>query len=358
MKSSTKILIGVLIAISFIVGFFIGITVDYPKTNKGALSGTIGRMSNYRDVKVTDKDIQLRSDLMTSEAFLKSYRQFYSFNYSSCVKLCDDIDFAIQAAEAIPQFKESYSSAIENLKEYRQTLEQSRLDLLLASSTLQKLKEIDVADLTQIINDANIAITQVKFKENYLLAFVESIEKFIQGNNPNQYSDLIKAHDRFAINQIITAALTNDKPMLKAYNNKKVISSYEDLKLYCSTEQINSALQSDFKSLQSALKDNSQLNIYNAALVGIIGGQCMELVPAIEKIGVIVCVTSEGSGCVGSHTLGTIDNTEKLGLILNTDKLGTIMNSEKLGVFMSSDKLGVCNLEKLGACNVEKLNIE
>jgi hypothetical protein len=384
MKSSTKILIGVIVVISLIIGFFIGISVDYPKTNKSELAGTIGKIDNYRNVKVTENDIQLRSDLLSSEAFLKSYRQYYTFHYSSCVKLCDDIDFAIKAAENIPQFKEGYTIQIENVKQFRETLEQSRKDILLAISSLQKIEEVDAGNMTQIINNANIAVAQIKFREDCLLAFVESIEKFIQGNNPNQFSDLIKAHDLFAVNQLIMAAITNDKPMLKAYNNKQLMASHEGLSVVCSNEQLKSALQIDLNILQSELKNNELLKVTSNIQLSSFEGQLNSIISAVEKLGVIICSSSQSIGgyiCSGSsENLGVtilsseklgVDNTAKLGvtnaeklgmgnaqtigLILNTDKLGQFMNSEKLGLY-NADKLGVCNFEKLGLLSSEKLN--
>jgi hypothetical protein len=369
MKSSTKVLIGVIIALGIIIGFFIGISVDYPKTDKSELAGTIGKMSNYRNVKVTDNDIQLRSDLLSNQMLLKSYRQFYTFHYTSCVKFCDDINFAIKAAENAPQFREDYTMEIENVKQFQQTLEQARKDLLLAVTSLQQLSDVNENNLTQIINNANIAVAQIKYKENCLLTFVESIEKFIGGNNPYEFSELIKAHDLFALNQLIIAAVTNDKPMLKAYNNKQLLASHEGISITCSNELLKSALQNDFNLLQSDLKNNEILKMGDASQINLLQGQMNEIIPAIEKLGVIICSSSQSLGdliCYGSsENLGNtflsseklgMDNTEKIGLILNTEKLGVILNSEKLGLF-NAEKLGVCNFEKLGVLNTEKLNV-
>lgn len=356
MKSSTKILIGVLIAISLALGFFIGISVDYPKTNKSNLSGTIGKMSNYRNVKVTENDIELRSELLANEALLKNYRQFFSFHYTSCIKLCDNIDFAIKASEDVPQFREDYSLEIENVKQFRQTLEQARKDILLALTSLQDLSEVNQNNLAEVINNANIAVAQVKYKQNCILTLVESIEKFISGNNPYGFSDLIKAHDIFAVNQLIIAAATNDKPMMKAYNNKQLLSS-EDLKTTCSNEQINTAIQNDYNGLMSDIKDNEQINIVipEAAQIGNIEQQLGIIILSFEKLNELIMLSSEKLGTTNVQKLG-IENMEKMGVILNTEKLGDILNSEKLGV-CNNGKLGVCNFEKLNVQNIEKLNI-
>jgi hypothetical protein len=379
MKSSTKIVIGVIIAISFILGFFIGITIDYPKTNNSELAGTIGKMSNYRNVKVTDNDIELRSELLTNDALLKNYRQFFAFHYTACVKLCDDIDFAIQSSEDIPQFREDFSMEIENVKQFRQTLEQARKDILLAITALQQLTGSNEKNISEVINNANIAVAQIKYKQDNLLAFVESIERFLSENNSEQFSDLVKAHDQLALNQLIIASATNDKPMMKVYNHKQLLTSKEELKTVASNEQIKTALQNDFNGLQVDLKNNDQINVVipDAAQIGNYEKQLGIIIPSIEKLGVIIYGFSEKLGEVQSNEklgkiiesnekLGNIiESNEKLGnttnagnqkFILNTEKLGALLNSEKLGIENTS-KLGCFNLEKLGVCNVEKLNI-
>jgi hypothetical protein len=205
MKSSAKILIGVIIAISFFLGFFIGMTVNSNKSDKQELAGTIGKSNDFRDIKATESDIHLRSDLLSNEALLKSYRKYFTFHYSSCEKLCKDIDFTIQTAENITEFREDYSMEIENVKQYRKTLGEAQKSILLATTSLQKLAQSDDSNFSQVINNASIAVTQIKDKQKCLQELVGSIEKFMSGNNPYKFSELIKAHDMFAINQLVVA---------------------------------------------------------------------------------------------------------------------------------------------------------
>jgi hypothetical protein len=356
MKTSTKILIALAIVLSLLIGFFIGITVDYPKADTSELAGTIGKVNNYRNVKVTENDVQLRSELLSNKAMLTSYSQFYSFHYTSCVKLVKDIDFAIQAAEGTALFKGSYSLEIENLKQFREILDQARKDLLLALTSLQKLSESDDNDIAMFINNANIAIAQIKYKQNDVLAFVESIEKFLQGNNPEQFSDLLKAHDLLSVNQIVAAAVTNDKPMLKAYNKKQLLTAKENTNLAClSQEDLNKAIASDMGDLRSSFDNNEKVVglVGNAGAIGATEKQLGIIIPAVEKLGLLIVLSSEKLGAANAEKLGAW-NVEKLGIILNTEKLGTILNSEKLGID-NAENLGIYNMEKLGVCNVETL---
>jgi len=202
MKSSAKILIGVVIAISFLVGFFIGITVNSQKTDKQELAGTFGK---YLDSEVVDNNMHLRADLLSNEVMLNKYRKYYNFHSSSCVKLCEDLDFAIQTSEKIPEYMKGSSTIIENVKQYRLSLQKTLEDISLANTSLQQISQSNENEFPKVINNANIGIAQINDKENCMPTFVESVEKFISGNNPYKYSDLIKAHDMFAINQLVVA---------------------------------------------------------------------------------------------------------------------------------------------------------
>lgn len=205
MKSSTKILIGVIIALSFFIGFYIGITANSQKIDNEDLVGTIGKISSFKKVKKTENNINLLSDLRTNESLLKSYQQYFKFHYSSCIKLSEDIDFAIQTSEIIPEFRENYTVIIQDIKQYRLAIEQANKDILLVNTSLQQLSQSNEKDFLQTIKNAHNAVSEIKDKQNCLPAFVNAIEKFMSGNNPYKFSNLIKVHDMFAVNQLVVS---------------------------------------------------------------------------------------------------------------------------------------------------------
>lgn len=210
MKNSGKILTVAAITISFAAGLLIGISINNQSPKESNLAGTISKANNHFNIKVEDNDTQLRSELLANEKLLKNYQQTFAYHYSTSVKLCKDIDFAIAASENTSPFSEQYSTVIENLKNYRQNLEKSKEDLLLAVNSLQNLSEAQENNLTVVLNDANNALALVKYKQPEVLAFVESVEKFILANNPYLFPDLISAHDLLSVNQLIVAATINN----------------------------------------------------------------------------------------------------------------------------------------------------
>jgi hypothetical protein len=356
MKKSSKIIIGVVILLSFIIGYFLGVTIDFPNTENSKMAGTIGRMNNYRNVKVSENDIKLRSELQSNEAMLKGYQQYFSFHYTTTVKLCEDIGFAIQTSETVSEFKTTYPTVIEEIILYKQNLEQARKDILLALVSLQKLSEANGNNIGLLINNANIAIAQVKYKQEDVTNFAEAIETFLKTNGSGNFADLKKAHDLLSMNQIILAAATNDKPMLKYLDKKAFLSGSEQLQIF-DKEKLNEIIQSDFNELKFICSENKQLgSILNSEYIGNFEKQLSLIVPNIEKLGGII-FNSEKLGAISSNEkLGAIGKDEKLGAIFDAEKLGRFLNSEKLG-FLSNEKLGVLNFEKLSLFDKEGLNI-
>ena len=72
MKANSKLMVGFAIVAALIVGFLIGLVVDIPKIDNEQLSGTIGKVTNYRNAKATEADIELKNDLLTNVDLQKS----------------------------------------------------------------------------------------------------------------------------------------------------------------------------------------------------------------------------------------------------------------------------------------------
>jgi hypothetical protein len=227
MKKSQLIIVSALLVIALAVGFVIGVSVDFPKPSGDDLSGTIGKLNNYRNVKLGDDDIQLRSELLTNEVLKKQYQSYFSFHYASIVKLGSNIDYALQVANQSGDFITNYNRQIESLAEYAKNLEINRIDVLVALQVIQNLNEKNQANIGPILNNAQMAIAQVKYKEKAVTDFIEAIEVYIENAADGYNQDLKKAHDLLLINQVGQAIATNNKPAIKYFDNKELFGSFD-----------------------------------------------------------------------------------------------------------------------------------
>jgi hypothetical protein len=266
MKNSKTLftIIGVVAALA--IGFLIGISIDFPKINNNQISGTIGKVSNYRNVKVTEADIQLRTELLTNEEMKTGYLNYYSFHYNIAAELTNALDFAVKISDMIDEFKSSNQQVISGLKNYRKNIDQSRNDLLLAVFTLHNLTEENEGAIGSVLNNANLAITQLSYNDNVVTRFTEESGIFIKGKSGKLITELMKAHDKLIMIQVTKAVVTKDKPMLKYYDKTEMFSNTGGLGA-SSNENLKALLYADSENLKG-LYNSNQMNsaqITNAA---------------------------------------------------------------------------------------------
>jgi hypothetical protein len=94
MKAKKNLLLIIAFIAVFFVGLVVGLLVKYPPVNKDDLAGTVGKAEKYRKTKLTEKDIQLRSDLLKDTAQLRNMIE--GLIYFS--KLTDDLSSQIETS--------------------------------------------------------------------------------------------------------------------------------------------------------------------------------------------------------------------------------------------------------------------
>ncbi|HPR60225.1 MAG TPA: hypothetical protein PLF35_04720 [Prolixibacteraceae bacterium] len=327
-KGSLLTVIGIVVALT--IGFLIGISVNFPKVDNNELAGTIGKTSKYRNVMVTEPDIQLRSDLLADTSLQKAYIEFYSFHYATAVELTNALELAINASENLDDFKSANASIVSGLKKYRTNIDRMRADLLLAVATFNKIEGLDAASLNQVINNANIALAQLSYNDDAVLAFVDESAVYITGKADRDVLLLRKAHDKLMLLQITKAIVMNDKPKIKYLDGKELFAANEQLNIW-SNESLNGLIIFDQENLNMVF-NNEQLGVlFSQESFGVINSN--ENFKAIsENLGAIY---------FNFEQLG-LYNSEKLGTLLNVEQLGTqLMNIESLGSFRNVEQLGI-----------------
>ena len=326
MKNSKKILTGVIISLSFVSGLLIGVLVDYPKTDESKLAGTIGRVNNYRNVKVSENDIKLCSELQENNLKQKQILQYYSFHYATSAKLADDIGKALNASEQVAEFATDNKTVIESLTNFNSFLSEARKDILLALSAIKNLSKTgeSIDNLLNITNNANNAIAQISFKQKLVIEFIDALSLFFETHNPADYIELKKAHDALLINQVQLAVATKDKPMLKYIDKQKLFCSKDELSQLSASSKdgLTKFAAKDLDEL-SAILDQEKLKILDTEIIGAVNDVEKLLSYDTEKLGGL-----------------EIEDAEKLGVI--------ILDGEKLGRLMDNETLNCLDAEKLG----------
>ncbi len=345
MKSKSKLFYAMAFIATFVVGFLIGLFIEYPNVNEQEISGTIGKVSNYRNAKATEADIELQNDLMTDQKMQQSLSGYMTFYYTKSIEFGKTIAFAVEQAKADEAFAAQHSAQLAVVEKFAEFLGTSRKDLLMAMLVCQSVDEATPEMLRNAIAQANNIIAQMNHRNSTVITFIESLDVYILKTGRAANENLNRAHDLLVFNQIGASAVVKDKVLLAYFDKKQLFAKNTnttptDVKgsMIKDLETLNSIYWTDMEKL--GFWDNEKLGA--ACDKETLGVRLMDneklgyLVNDMEVLGGIVALDAERLGA------GFTD-AEKLSgrpLFFDTEKLG--------GAFMDSEKLGLWDNEKLG----------
>jgi len=380
MKKNSKLMTALAIVAIFTVGFLAGLFIEYPKVNQDEISGTIGKVSNYRNTKANEADIELRNDLMTDKKMQQSVSTYMTFYYTKSLEFGKTIVFAVEQAKADKIFAAQHATQIEAVEKYAEFLAASRKDLLMATLVCQSVDESTPEMLRNSIAQANNIIAQMNHRNSTVINFIESLDAYILKTGRAANENLNRAHDLLVYNQIGASILAKDKVLMKYFDKKQLFAKETKI----TPVDVKGSIIKDLEALNVIYyTDMEQLGIWDKEKLGLKAdseelGKFMindneklqYVVADMEKLGNIIACDAEklgirfgdaeklGAGYTDKEKLGTgFTDTEKLSIIYtDTEKLG-IFDSESLGgiEFLDVEKLGtrLTDSENLGAIVVD-----
>ena len=343
-----------------IIGYVAGLFINFSSVDESLVSGTINKVDKYRNIKVSEADIQLKKDLVSDTATLRKLKNYITFHYLDAVKLDTDIQQAIAAANADEGMSAEGAMETEELKQYGQYLGNSRLCFLTTLGILDNPDNADPSTIRHALNQVNNVIAQKNYRNRIVLAFIDQCETFLASKPKGEYKELRKVHDILSLDLFTTSGFSNDKIMQKILNKKQLLTNCKELAWYEKT-RILQVVAGDIQRV-GAFFDEEKMQAYD--------NEQLKALDA-EKIGIIA--DAEMQGHLGAGELGAIGDLEKLGpfivadvqnladVIFDMDKLGLVIGSaesvgnyildaERMGYFdWDAEKMGFAgDLEKLG----------
>lgn len=374
MKKNSKLLMALAIVATFIVGLLLGLFIEYPKVNQDEISGTIGKVSNYRNSKATEADIELQNDLKTDRKMQQSVSTYMTFYYTKSIEFGKTIVFAVEQAKADKAFAEKHVAQIEAVEKYAEFLAATRKDLLMATLVCQSVEASSPEMLRNAIAQANNIIAQMNHRNSTVISFIESLDAYILKTGRAANENLNRAHDLLVYNQIGSSVVTKDKVLMKYFNKKQLFAKETkitpvDIKgsMIKDLETLNTVYYTDMEKLGFCDKENLGLksDTDELGLFMINDNEKLGFVIAdMEILGSIIAFDAEklGAGYTDKEKLGTgFTDTEKLSVnFTDTEKLGmAYQDIEKLGIF-DAEKLGdieLLDVEKLGTRLLDNENL-
>ncbi|MFA5302648.1 MAG: hypothetical protein WC395_08185 [Bacteroidales bacterium] len=357
MKTKKGILTALVVVISLAAGFLTGVLVDFPKTENTQLSGTIGRVQNYKNVKITEEDIELKNQLTSDTLILKAIANYFNYYYVSAVSQGEKIRYTLDNVNPLKEFREFSGIVLTEFKNYGTFLENARKDLLLAAMVCKEPEDANPVMMRNAITQANNVISQMSYRKQAVLNFLENVEAFLQQEKGGNTQALAGIHLVLTMDQLTNAMALNDKMVIKYFEKKRLFT--EEIQGSFSTD-LKGIITSDMNSLGTGFTDKTGIEnfpiIQDASLIG------RQFILGDAALGSILANMSElGYYVIHSQTLANMQDLSlgSVMIIMDADgKLGSILDAQKLGLAMDAQKLGAVNdMDKLGFANMTHLNV-
>ena len=357
MKTHRVTLTVLVVLVSLAVGFFAGVLVDFPKTDNTELSGTIGRVQNYKNVKITEEDIELKNQLTSDTLILKAISNYFNYYYVSAVSQGEKIRYTLDNVNPLKEFREFSGIVLTEFKNYGTFLENARKDLLLAAMVCKEPEDANPVMMRNAITQANNVISQMSYRKQAVLNFLENVEAFLQQEKGGNTQALAGIHLVLTMDQLTNAMALNDKMVIKYFEKKRLFT--EEIQGSFSTD-LKGIITSDMNSLGTGFTDKTGIEnfpiIQDASLIG------RQFILGDAALGSILANMSElGYYVIHSQTLANMQDLSlgSVMIIMDADgKLGSILDAQKLGLAMDAQKLGAVNdMDKLGFANMTHLNV-
>jgi hypothetical protein len=311
MKSKQIVTILISVIIGFSIGLMSGLTLTNPGMSLAEAAGSIGRVDQYRNVRITQEDIELRNELLEDETRREAFLGYLAYEYARNVRMGENVRLAIRNGDAAGDFRSANSKTMERLHEYDEFLDNARMRILEAIGTLHDLDERDKVAVHAVLKDAGNALAQNALRDGVLFDFMTGVEHFFQTASPDAFPGLASAHDHVFASLLSDNIVKGNRPTLEHLLAKRLIG------------------------------DEGQLGIWDAAQLQ------AQLLADVEQLGYMV--DAEQLGFWASEQLGRLPllNAEQLGAFTDADQLG-FYDAERLQGSWDSEKLGFNDAEQLG----------
>jgi hypothetical protein len=270
MKTNQKVAVTIIVLVGFVVGMLIGVSLTNPGMSVFEAAGSIGKVDKYRNVKITEEDIELRNILLTDESLREAYKDYLIFEYTAQAKMAEDIQYSLDAAREISSFNAISAESMMKLEDFTTLLQNSRGQLLEAIAVLSGLPDMNRIAIQSVLMDASNAMAHISSRNNVLFDFINDVELFLDEGIRGEFSRLERAHDLLFAN-LLSSSIINDNRIAVRHllYDKELLSRNENLAM--DQEALSARLALDFERPSRIMMDidQEQFGIMEAEQLGV-----------------------------------------------------------------------------------------
>jgi hypothetical protein len=332
MKTTKTFMLVIGLLIGLLAGLVIGLMLANPGPNLAEAAGTNGKVDKYRNVKITEADIELRNELLADEELRTVFINYMSYEYIANVKMAEDISFALATTKNTPGFEPAYPDLLERVEKYNIILGNSRVWILEAIIAVENIDGKDRIALSNVLSNASNALAQVKQANSSVYDLIAEVDRYFNSHSKEAFPELAETGSRLFSNLLTASLLANNRIVLD-YLISKIGRFDETLDVVFDSEKLREHVFED--ALKTGFTaDSERLNIILDA----------------EKLSIVVFDINQ----LSNHMLQNIESlrlvtqdSEKLGFYTDSEVLRNSLNSETLKEFMDAEMLGLLDSERL-----------
>ena len=191
------------------------------------LRGSIDKIERYRNIKVTEKDIILRNELLGDTLMKKKYQNTLTFYYYYAVKTSLDVETVLKKMDNSADFFRVYYPYNAALLSYKDYLVNAREDILLALQLLVTLDSSANLPVIEYLNLARNAIARINNHQSILTNYMYALTTYLHATPGQKYPELEEAHDIISLNLMQAALITQNMPMVTYLQKQKLYNQQE-----------------------------------------------------------------------------------------------------------------------------------
>jgi hypothetical protein len=363
MKKQTKIVLGIVIVIAVMI---IAISLNFPPVFKGITSGTFSKADKYHKSQMTEKDVQLRSELTSDTAKVKKmlkgliYFSLFTEDLSNKIDSCVTIFQQNGMSDKHQGFKN-----VKVLKDYSEFIKNNNQSLLTTISMLSafyfKTQSDQSVDVEKTLRDFGNYVKGMTQKDSIVDRALRSMDNFmltekILKERKTELSNLKSIRDQLLIKGIQLAGLLGDMPLSVALISN-AISAQQELNIVLGQTHLGIYEQDKLNSLntdnlgvtaQISVGSSQQLNqtlnagnlgylVYDKLNLNFSWGNAEDLkniMPAAQ-----ISALLGGSDQVMAFASVAVLSSQGLNVVLQNINLNSVVQSQQLNAVFGTAQL-------------------
>jgi len=220
MNKQTKIILGAVLVLVIVI---VAISFLYPTVFKGLTSGTIGKADKYHQTQMTEKDIMLRSELVSDSNQLRNmiqgliYFSLFTEELSSKIDSCVD-QYRTQGICTDPD-KCATISVLEDFSGYIKNNNKTlRSTISMLTAFYLKDDSDQAADVEKNLRDFGVYVSNLNEKDSILNLALHTMDNYLLSSRmlktkKMELASLKSIRDQLLIQGVQLSGMLQDKPL-------------------------------------------------------------------------------------------------------------------------------------------------